>query len=275
MKAEIRLVTPSIAREWLKTNESNRTLRPQRVRQYANDMRAGKWNLTGQGITFGKDGNLLDGQHRLHAIILSDTSVRMLVVTDADVCGTYDGNLVRSCSDKFKLMGKSNIPLYSTNGLSLVRLSYLILLHGGLTTTYNPTFEELSTFIDENYDDLCWITELCSRGGHGTKQTAIKGLRRGIVGATLYSIHRVCRSLSKYDVEHIYRVLQTGLSEYEYDASIIAMRNKLITTVGGGTDVNKELFLRIQYMCKQYINRRPTFKSWLPSNNIFNFTKES
>ena len=271
MKAVIQRVTPNIAREWLKTNESNRTLRPQRVRQYANDMKAGKWNLTGQGITFGKNGNLLDGQHRLHAIILADTAVDMLVVTDAEVCGTYDGNLVRSHSDKFKLMGKTNIPLYGTNGLSLVRLSYLILKSGGLSTKYNPTFEELSSYIDENYDDLYWITDLCSRGAHGVKGTSIKGLRRGVVGASLYCVYRVSNELSRYDVEHIIRVLQTGLSEYDYDAPIIAMRNKLITTVGGGSDVNKELFLRIQYMCKQYIKRKPTFKTWLPNDNIFKF----
>lgn len=51
-----------------------------RVNMYAADMAAGNWGLTGQGISFDENGHLLDGQHRLAAVVKSGKTVDMLVV---------------------------------------------------------------------------------------------------------------------------------------------------------------------------------------------------
>ena len=83
MRTEILTITPSMAEEMLSKNKSNRKLRNTVVNSYASQMASGKWHLTGQGITFGKNGQLLDGQHRLSAIVLANTAVEMLVVYDA------------------------------------------------------------------------------------------------------------------------------------------------------------------------------------------------
>lgn len=74
-------VTPKMAKEWLTHNaENNREINLGRVKMYAEDMRNGKWKLTHQGIAFNADGQLIDGQHRLRAVIKSGVSVRMLVM---------------------------------------------------------------------------------------------------------------------------------------------------------------------------------------------------
>ena len=77
------LVTPKQAKVWLKSNDStkNRGISQRRVAAYANDMRHGNWQLTHQGICFGLNGVLIDGQHRLLAVILANVSV-LLVVTE-------------------------------------------------------------------------------------------------------------------------------------------------------------------------------------------------
>jgi hypothetical protein len=79
MKTEEQLITPEMAKDYLTRNTRNRKLRKSVVEQYARDMRHGRWLLTHQGIAFNCDGTLLDGQHRLEAIILSQTSVWMNV----------------------------------------------------------------------------------------------------------------------------------------------------------------------------------------------------
>lgn len=79
MKTEIRLVTPELAAEWLEKNKSNRTLRRHAVDHYARQMRLGHWTLTHQGICLDACGNLVDGQHRLAAVVQSQSSVEMLV----------------------------------------------------------------------------------------------------------------------------------------------------------------------------------------------------
>jgi hypothetical protein len=73
------MVTPQMAREWLIQNRRNRSINKNRVRMYADEMRAGQWFFTHQGIAFYEDGMLADGQHRLMAIAESGCSFPMLV----------------------------------------------------------------------------------------------------------------------------------------------------------------------------------------------------
>lgn len=79
-------VTPDRAATWLEqTNRRNRKIKESVVVQYARDMRDDKWILTHQGIAFSPDDILLDGQHRLWAIVESGRTVPMYVwrnVTD-------------------------------------------------------------------------------------------------------------------------------------------------------------------------------------------------
>lgn len=72
-------VSPAIAREWMAHNTDNRKLRPSHIRYLAEAMQRGEWVLTHQGIAFAPDGRLLDGQHRLLAVIESGRTVPMLV----------------------------------------------------------------------------------------------------------------------------------------------------------------------------------------------------
>ena len=78
-------VTPALATEWLEGNVAlNRRLIPNLVTFYAAEMRAGKWRVNGESIKFSKSGALMDGQHRLHAIIKVNQSIPMVVVRELD-----------------------------------------------------------------------------------------------------------------------------------------------------------------------------------------------
>lgn len=72
-------VTPAMAEKWLKRNTNNRSISDGLVISYAEDMKAGAWHLHHQGIAFDQAGDLIDGQHRLHAIVLAGVPVQMLV----------------------------------------------------------------------------------------------------------------------------------------------------------------------------------------------------
>lgn len=103
-------VTPELAREWLRTNTHNRKLRDRAVADYARDMAAGHWNLNGEAIKFATDGTVLDGQHRLRAVIDSDTTVQMLVVIGLDPAAqeTMDTGRKRTTGDVMGLRGEAN-----------------------------------------------------------------------------------------------------------------------------------------------------------------------
>lgn len=72
-------ITPYMASQMLEKNEGNRKLNQTVVRIYAADMKAKKWRLTHQAIAIDEDGKIIDGQHRLYAIIASDELVTMYV----------------------------------------------------------------------------------------------------------------------------------------------------------------------------------------------------
>ena len=75
IKSEFVLITPELARGMLIDNEGNRRKRELWVNYLANCIRNNEWKPTHQGIAFSENGKLLDGQHRLHAIIKADIPV--------------------------------------------------------------------------------------------------------------------------------------------------------------------------------------------------------
>lgn len=68
---EQKLITPEIAADMLTRNDGNRPLRPRTWQGYAKDMLAGKWRQTHEAIAVAADGRLINGQHRLMAVVHS------------------------------------------------------------------------------------------------------------------------------------------------------------------------------------------------------------
>ena len=78
------LITPEIAAQYLQLNKHNRPLSLAKVKEWAKEMKEKKWRETHQGIAFDTDGNLIDGQHRLSAVVESGESVYMIVAYNCD-----------------------------------------------------------------------------------------------------------------------------------------------------------------------------------------------
>lgn len=79
MRITVETVTPEIAAQMLSANTINRSLRHAHVAILAKQIMEGKWRTTSQGIAIAEDGTLLDGQHRLSAIIQANTAVEIAV----------------------------------------------------------------------------------------------------------------------------------------------------------------------------------------------------
>lgn len=107
MKAQICMITPALAKQMLETNKNNRRVSKGRVKMYAEDMRNGNWKLNGQAISFYEDKALADGQHRLLAIIESNTPIQSLVITglERDVMPTIDSGKERSLYNDLQFEG--------------------------------------------------------------------------------------------------------------------------------------------------------------------------
>ena len=95
------LITPARAMALLETNKANRRIRPLHIADLVAKIKLGQWRATHQGIALDCDGNLIDGQHRLWAVVESNTAVHMVVAYDCDPENykVIDNGIVRSISD--------------------------------------------------------------------------------------------------------------------------------------------------------------------------------
>lgn len=102
------LITPSIAKKYLEQNINNRRYSQPVLLRYTADMINNKWKQdTGECIKISKTGRILDGQHRLKAVILSNCSIYFYVATNIDdsVFDVLDTGKARNSSDCFYVAG--------------------------------------------------------------------------------------------------------------------------------------------------------------------------
>lgn len=117
MEAKVLKITPAVAASLLEGNTSNRRLSNNTVKAYADLMERGAWKLNGEAIKVAKNGLLLDGQHRLEAVIRSGASIECLVITNLEneIFDTLDQGKKRGMADVLSIQGE-----LSTNVLASV-----------------------------------------------------------------------------------------------------------------------------------------------------------
>lgn len=101
-------LSPTAARDILEGNTRNRSLREDYVRKLAGAMERGEWMVNGEPIQIAENGELLNGQHRLSAIVESGMTVPMLVVRGLPPTTrmTMDVGTRRNLSDVLALHGQ-------------------------------------------------------------------------------------------------------------------------------------------------------------------------
>jgi hypothetical protein len=109
-KVALERITPGIAAEMLARNSHNRNLRLARVSQLAQAMLRGEWQLNGQTLKVARDEALLDGQHRLQAVVESGVTIETLVVRGLppEIQDTVDTGRKRRLADILRIEGYSD-----------------------------------------------------------------------------------------------------------------------------------------------------------------------
>lgn len=106
-KPELETIPPDLAKQMLAGNKNNRPLMQKLVKFYAHQMETGKWQLNGDTIRLDKNGYVLDGQHRLSAIVESGIPLTTYVLRglDKDVFKTIDCGKGRTPADFLHIEG--------------------------------------------------------------------------------------------------------------------------------------------------------------------------
>lgn len=148
-------VTPKLAAEWLERNDRNRKIRTHWVDALARDMREGNWMFNAEPVRFDRNGTLLDGQHRLHAVIRSKLTQRFLVVRDLEpeTQRVTDIGRARSLGDQLNIDG------VITSGSNAAALGRLLVRYDkwgdlGRSGQNQPSNAEIREFIEAHVDEV-------------------------------------------------------------------------------------------------------------------------
>jgi len=169
LQSQTMKITPKMARQWLEYNSRNRSLSKNQTLRLMRDMKNEKWLLGVGTIIFDWDGVLVDGQHRLHACAMSDTTFVSIVVTGADpaIRVAVDKNRSRSGADMLTLQhGEKNATQLSAILAMIWRLERETLSQNSDV----PSNAELEEMLDKHPD--------ARRSAHLSAQLAWKRMGR-------------------------------------------------------------------------------------------------
>src|SRR5215831_3104475 len=103
------LVTPEMATKWLENSKEikNRRISESTVQKWASDMAEGRWKPNPQVMMLDANDGVLDGQHRLWAIIESNTSQWMNVSRQvpSDIIDVADSGNARTTAQVLSMLG--------------------------------------------------------------------------------------------------------------------------------------------------------------------------
>jgi hypothetical protein len=133
---KVMAVTPAMAEAWLEVKGPNRSISNARVDRYAQDMKSGNWRVNGETVKFDHAGNLLDGQHRLWAIVESRATVTLTIVRglDPDDMSTIDTGLARSFANVLQIKGEGNTSVLAGAARFWYGYDNRVLTAGGIPT---------------------------------------------------------------------------------------------------------------------------------------------
>jgi hypothetical protein len=146
--------TPALAANALeKYNGNNRKLKMVKVEQMKDDMVNGNWLLSHQGIAFGLDNELKDGQNRLSSIARAGASLPILTFIGVDdkVKQVIDQGVSRTAGDVAKFKGieapQLNRRLTIARAIEAGSGSHNISCSAQTAVSYLPVYEEAIDFI--------------------------------------------------------------------------------------------------------------------------------
>lgn len=188
IKTRTVVVSPRTAKTWLATNRENRTLSPDWVNKLARDMRSGDFPNVGEGIKFDEDGDLIDGQHRLAAVVQSGVSVEFLVVEGVPREHRYKMDKVRKRSTADELTMRFGIPS-AAMAVATGRLVLQWEIEEIKSESYKPTDAEIVDCVVQHRDAIgeavrYGMTLRADLGASPSATAAVHFLTRRIDAAT-------------------------------------------------------------------------------------------
>lgn len=224
----VELVDAARATQLLKQNTKNRLLSKSTVAQYAAVMKDGGWLFDGAPIRVAKDGTILDGQHRLEAVVASDTVQQFSIWSglEDETQHVTDTGRKRTFGDALKINGETDqnnkaaltsllfFWEHGDRGFALTQVGYI---NGA---TMRPQIPALLEFFEKHREEITEgnrVAATVSGPANGL------GITKRIAGLASILFSRI----DAEDSEEFFRLLKTG-EGLSIGDPVLVLRNRLI-----------------------------------------------
>lgn len=233
MKTEVLKINAEKAKELLKSNYDNRAETKSHVKFLAIQMLEGKWKFTADPIKISKTGRILDGQHRLMAVIESDTEQDFLFCYDLDneVFDVLDTGKNRSAANVLSIKGFDNYVAVASLAKMIIRYSVgsysgIITGMGNISGRKAVTNQDILKFAQSN--------DLMPYVKHGYALNTKCKLLTGTAYAFFYYLFT---NIDEEAANVFFERLVSGVHLTHKDP-ILYLRNKLIDDMGANNKMN-------------------------------------
>lgn len=251
---EVVTITPGMAEAWLETNTANR--RPSRslISRYAREMSEGRWRFTGDPIRFDANNTLIDGQHRLLAIVKSGVAMTCPVIygLPTEARDVIDTGKSRTNQDVLALHGFANPNRCASVARLLLMYKNDSWNHGNM---YSP--RELLGVLDKH-------------PGIRRSISILPKLPQSSPHATIAMLYFVASDLLQQPdkADAMYTVFRTGVPSYENDP-IHKFRERLIKHAGERARPNQTHTAWMLFNCWNYfVKDDPLMRVTLPTSAV-------
>jgi hypothetical protein len=178
-----------------RAGQKQRHLSEKRVEKFARAMVEGQWQLTHQGIGIDKDGVLIDGQHRLAAVIRSNTEQQFLVAYEADAqtFDVIDTGQARTAADILSIAGYANVNQISAAARILLSYDLVKGTKGNIASAGRQfTNADILNFVEGPRGDILVhaVNEATNIAGQAGRFGARSWLSAGVVLLLESGVHK-------------------------------------------------------------------------------------
>lgn len=247
INARLITITPKLARSLIEhRNNSNRDVTLGRVEQYAEDIRRGAWIVNGEAIKVSRDGEVLDGQHRLLAVLQADAPITSVLITGLppEAQESMDQGRPRTFADVLKLRGEKDynvlaaavriVATYERSGIPLP--GYV----------FSPSNQQLSASLKRN------------PGIRDSRMFANRTRQPWLNVSVVTALHHLFSAASEPDATAFFEQL---LAEEYVDTAIATLRARLLSEYHDIEHPRTHVRTRIAYVVK-------TWNAWLAGEDV-------
>jgi hypothetical protein len=250
-------VTPERANEWLRLNRHNRQIRKSKVQHYAEIMLKNDWAQEHPDpIIFDTNGVMINGQHRLLAIVQSQKTQRMRVLRNVppEMAHVIDKGVVRDTADSVQIrLRDDSIPKAAVSMWRRVIAGMWLAQARDL-----PYYDhEVADLFKKYKDDIMTAYSLFKDTKKGISRIGVKA-----------AVTRAWIALpDKHErIQEFVNVLYTGhYTTLEADVAAMALRDALLTGNNKGQKRDFEIFAKAENALDYFLKRK-SIKKAVPAN---------